>query len=112
MRGLDPRIHQKIVRAASDCRIKPGNDDGMRGGLVDAVLEWRSKRGSHTVLLDRDHALDLVGDEADGRRVAHAGQNRDVEQFPHHAFDAQPLDRVAAVDVDHEQAAALRDLMV
>jgi hypothetical protein len=28
MRGLDPRIHQKIISRFSmmDCRVKPGND--------------------------------------------------------------------------------------
>jgi hypothetical protein len=26
---------------AMDCRVKPGNDDGVHGGIVDAVLAWR-----------------------------------------------------------------------
>jgi hypothetical protein len=32
MRGLDPRIHhasQRVVSKKMDCRVKPGNDDGV-----------------------------------------------------------------------------------
>jgi hypothetical protein len=31
MRGLDPRIHQESEDAlrAMDCRVKPGNDEGI-----------------------------------------------------------------------------------
>ena len=27
MRGLDPRIHQKVSLKRMDCRVKPGNDE-------------------------------------------------------------------------------------
>src|SRR5215204_6141191 len=56
-------------------------------------------------LVDGDHALDLIALESDRRRIADAGQHRDIEQLAHNPLDAQPLDGVAGRHVDDQEPA-------
>src|SRR5688572_22611618 len=56
--------------------------------------------------IDRDHALHLVGLEADQRRAADAGQDRHIVKLAHDALDAHPGGHIAALRIDHRQAAA------
>src|SRR5262245_19023364 len=61
---------------------------------------------SQAFVINRDQAADLVGAKADGRRIANAVQDRDIEKLADDAFDAHPLHRVAAPGIDHHQPAA------
>src|SRR5690606_183095 len=55
------------------------------------------------------HTTNLVGAEAQRRGPAHAGHDGDVVHLRDHGIEADPVDDVAAVEVDHRDAAARLD---
>jgi hypothetical protein len=83
-----------------------------RGSRVSALSDRHTKRrrraGAQRARASAgdDLALDVGGAEADRLRLPHAGHDRYVVEFLDRVLEAQPLDRVAGIDVDHLQPAA------